>query len=205
MTMTMLMKSLVTCHTFGVTSSLTRALLGPVSPRVGCGIKMGQARYTAQISVPTTVQYFSYNTSTLSTLQRPATLQCSRGYIMCLVPTTVWHSVPTTLHSRLSHYLDRIWRGTNWKSPKYAHVPMLPFQPSNQCDTILLPDALSCERNAFYNQAFGNQCPQCTETNCLGLQKALFVVNVSISPPNPYILDTQKCKYRKSVARLDIV
>ena len=129
-------------------------------------------------------------------------------------PTMLWrldyvpcahHSVPTTLHSRLSHYLDRIWRGTNWKSPKYAHVPMLPFQPSNQCDTILLPDALSCERNAFYNQAFGNQCPQCTETNCLGLQKALFVVNVSISPSNPYILDTQKCKYRKSVARLDIV
>ena len=201
MTMTMLMKSLVTCHTFGVTSSLTRALLGPVSPRVGCGIKMGQARYTAQISVPTTVQYFSYNTSTLSTLQRRLPYNALAARLCALCPPQCAH----TLHSRLSHYLDRIWRGTNWKSPKYAHVPMLPFQPSNQCDTILLPDALSCERNAFYNQAFGNQCPQCTETNCLGLQKALFVVNVSISPPNPYILYTQKWKYRKSFARLDIV
>ena len=45
------------------------------------------------------VQYFPYNTSTLSTLQRPATLQCSRGYIMCLVPTTVCppHYIPAYL------------------------------------------------------------------------------------------------------------
>ena len=158
---------------------------------------MGQERYTAEISVPTTVvvlplqqraaYFFPYNTPTLSTLL-PYNASVARLCALCP-----------------SRYLDRIWRGTNWKSPKYAHVPMLPFQPSNQCDTILLPDALSCERNAFYNQAFGNQCPQCTETNCLGLQKALFVVNVSISPPNPYILYTQKWKYRKSFARLDIV
>ena len=97
MTMTMLMKSLVTCHTFGVTSSLTRALLGPVSPRVGCGIKMGQARYTAQISVPTTVQYFSYNTSTLSTLQRRLPYNALAARLCALCPP-VYHSVvPTTV------------------------------------------------------------------------------------------------------------
>ena len=91
MTMTMLMKSLVTCHTFGVTSSLTRALLGPVSPRVGCGIKMGQARYTAQISVPTTVQYFSYNTSTLSTLQRRLPYNALAARLCALCPPQCAH------------------------------------------------------------------------------------------------------------------
>lgn len=105
-----------------------------VQCRVGCGIKMGQERYTAQISVPTTVvhrpaQYFPYNTSTMVS----ATPQCFGGKIMCLVPTT------TLPAARLSPYLDRIWRGTNWKSPKYAHVPILPLQSSNQCDTIPMP------------------------------------------------------------------
>ena len=114
--------------------------------RVGCGIKMGQERYTAEISVPTTVvvlplqqgaaYFFPYNTSTLSN-RLPYNASVARLCALCP-----------------SRYLDRIWRGTNWKSPKYAHVPISPLWGSTQCDTILKANALSCAGNAFYNQAF---------------------------------------------------
>ena len=114
---------------------------------VGCGIKMGQERYTAEISVPTTVvvlplqqraaYFFPYNTPTLSTLL-PYNASVARLCALCP-----------------SRYLDRIWRGTNWKSPKYAHVPISPLWASTQCDTIQKANALSCGGNAFYNQAFG--------------------------------------------------
>ena len=77
---------------------------------------MGQERYTAEISVPTTVvvlplqqraaYFFPYNTSTLST---PLPYNASVARLCALCP---------------SRYLDRIWLGTNWKSPKYAHVPI---------------------------------------------------------------------------------
>ena len=109
---------------------------------------MGQERYTAEISVPTTVvvlplqqraaaYFFPYNTPTLST-RLPYNASVARLCALCP-----------------SRYLDRIWRGTNWKSPKYAHVPISPLWASTQCDTIQKANALSCAGNAFYNQAFG--------------------------------------------------
>ena len=133
-------KSLVTCHALWVTSSLTLVCTVQSSSLTLCKVqsrvwdKDGPGEiYCPDIcpynSCPA-VQYFPYNTSTMAS----ATLQCSGGKIMCLVPTTY----NTTC--RLSPYLDRIWRGTNWKSPKYAHVPMLPLTSrSNQCDTIPMP------------------------------------------------------------------
>ena len=133
-------KSLVTCHALWVTSSLTLVCTVQSSSLTLCKVqsrvwdKDGPGEiYCPDIcpynSCPA-VQYFPYNTSTMVS----ATLQCFGGKIMCLVPTTY----NTTC--RLSPYLDRIWRGTNWKSPKYAHVPMLPLTSrSNQCDTIPMP------------------------------------------------------------------
>ena len=150
---------------------------------------MGQVRYTAQISLPTTVVQ---QASTSPYIQH---LNIVRPTIEGCYPTMLprLDYLPCAYHTTCPDaYLPILIESDEGQIEKALNTRMFRCHLYSPATNVTLSRCPFLWRKCLLQSSLWEVSPQCTQTNYLGLQRALFVANILTFPLNPY--KTQKCK-----------